>query len=313
MELLKSSLDNFFHHCRFEKKLSSKTLSAYLIDLRQFEEFTKSYSNSFLEKIDKIILKQFIQNLHKKFKVRTVKRKLACVKAFFNYIEYDNDNFINPFRKIKVKMKEPFELPTVMNLTEILQTFKNLYFIKNSIKNKSSFFYKSTVRDISIVELFFATGLRVSELTNLKKDNVNLLEGYVVVTGKGNKQRMLQICNNDVIQILQEYKNLFMNHINDNEYFFINRLNKKISDQSIRNTIKKIAIRTNLTKHITPHTYRHTFATMLLEEGVDIKYIQKLLGHSSILTTQIYTHVTSIKQKQILLEKHPRNRLELAV
>jgi len=313
MELLKISLENFFHHCCYEKKLSAKTLNAYRIDLRQFEEFTNEYSNSCLENIDKIILKLFIQNLHKTFKVRTVKRKLACVKAFFNYLEYDNDNFINPFRKIKIKMKEPFELPTVMNLTEVLQTFTKLYLLKNNIENKNSFFYKSTVRDISIVELFFATGLRVSELSNLKKDNVNLLEGYVVVTGKGNKQRMLQICNKDVIQILQEYKSLFINQINDSEYFFINRLNKRISEQSIRNTIKKIALRTNLTKHITPHTYRHTFATMLLEEGVDIKYIQKLLGHSSILTTQIYTHVTSIKQKQILLEKHPRNRLQLAV
>lgn len=310
MDTLNNSFTEFFNHCEFEKKLSPKTLRAYRSDIRQFNEFLPKECQSVIE-INKEILKRYIHNLHIKFEARSIKRKIASLKAFFNYYEFDNENFINPFRKVKIKIKEPFRLPSVMNFSEVNQIFKELYNLKDEIKNVQRYHYKSVVRDLAILELFFATGLRVSELSNLRKENINLQEGYVRVVGKGNKERVLQICNREVKEALLHYEKLFINLINVTKYFFINRLGKKISEESVRNMVKKRALFSNSDKHITPHTYRHTFATMLLDEGVDIKYIQTLLGHSSILTTQIYTHVSSARQKQILLEKHPRNKLKL--
>lgn len=149
-----------------------------------------------------------------------------------------------------------------------------------------------------------STGLRISEVCNLKKDDVNINEKYIRILGKGSKERILQIENEDVLKSLKEYKILTAN---ENEYYFFNnRIGRKLSEQSVRNIIYDITKNAHIKQHITPHMFRHSFATMLLEEDVDIRYIQKILGHSSITTTQIYTHVTSNKQREILKEKNPK-------
>jgi integrase/recombinase XerD len=123
---------------------------------------------------------------------------------------------------------------------------------------------------------------------------------------------MIQICNKETILVLQQYHTLYSKKISKSGgYFLVNRLNGKLSDQSIRNMVKKIAVIAGIAKKITPHIFRHSFATLLLESDVDIKYIQSLLGHSSIVTTQIYTHVNNEKQKQILQTKHPRKEFSM--
>ncbi len=141
---------------------------------------------------------------------------------------------------------------------------------------------------------------------------MDLSSGVITLKGKGDKERMIQICNSETIKVLNHYHRLFEDRINfSGGYFLINRLGKKLSDQSIRNLVKNLG-RGAVQKHITPHVFRHTFATLLLEKEVDIKYIQLLLGHSSIVTTQIYTHVNRTKQREILKAKHPRGELSLA-
>ncbi|MCF8276165.1 MAG: tyrosine-type recombinase/integrase [Flavobacteriales bacterium] len=315
MESFKHVSLDFLRHCIYEKGLNEKTLKAYQTDIRQFREFLAlSAPDIQILEIDKSILLAYLKNLHEKqYKVKSIKRKLACIKAVFNYFEFENDDFINPFRKIRIKLKEPFVVPTVMNFNEVRAIFQNLYSLKLEISPSDVYQYRALVRDLAVLELFFATGLRVSELTNLKYDNINLDEGVLKVHGKGGKDRVIQLCNAGVIKCLKEYESLFINEMKSTGWFFINRLSKRLSEQSARNTVKKYASAGNTSKLITPHTYRHTFATMLLEEGVDIKYIQKLLGHSSIMTTQIYTHVTSVKQREILATKHPRNRMSMMV
>ena len=131
------------------------------------------------------------------------------------------------------------------------------------------------------------------------------------VNGKGNKERTIQISNEEIKKALRNYYHLFSDVIEEEHYFFINRLGNRLSEQSVRLMIRNYKERCNLTKRITPHVFRHSFATLLLEQDVDIKYIQNLLGHSSIVTTQIYTHVSSEKQAEILQNKHPRNELVL--
>lgn len=134
-------------------------------------------------------------------------------------------------------------------------------------------------------------------------------QNTVCVYGKGSKERIVQIENADVLAALKRYKQIKKVGMNDCEFFFVNRLGNRLSEQSVRFMIRKYAIQAGIESKITPHMFRHTFATLLLEEDVDIRYIQQLLGHSSIQTTQIYTHVSLNKQKSILIAKHPRNRM----
>ena len=140
-------------------------------------------------------------------------------------------------------------------------------------------------------------------------DDINLSDKFIRVYGKGSKERIIQIENSDVLLALRKYNDAFSTEIQSGGFFFINRLNNRLSEQSVRFMINKYVAKAGVLMHITPHMFRHSFATLLLEEDVDIRYIQQLLGHSSIVTTQIYTHVTSNKQKYILNTKHPRNRI----
>jgi len=194
----------------------------------------------------------------------------------------------------------------LFNLKEIRKMLKYIYKLKDDFKDKNLYSYKAIVRDLSIIEILFSTGIRVSELCNLKQTNINLQTGIIKINGKGDKERIIQVCDNEVKKILKEYKDLFENKLSGKEYYLINRLGNQISEQSVRFMIKKYQIKANLSKHITPHMFRHSFATLLLEEGVDIRYIQHMLGHSSISTTQIYTQVNMKQQRKILSSKHPR-------
>ena len=306
---LQDAINGFLNHCQFEKKLSSQTIEAYSIDLSQFSNFAlhkKVLSN--IQEIEKIVLKEYIQELSS-FKTKTIKRKVATLKAMFNYLEYENDNFYSPFHRIKVRLKESFLLPTVMNMNEVQQVLNVLYKNLNDCTQRDTYKYKALIRDIAVVELLFASGMRVSELCQLTVNNINLEDGIIKILGKGNKERIIQICQNETIKALLACKNLFFEQTQIESPFFINRLGKRLSTQSVRLMIKNYIKQTEINKHITPHTFRHTFATLLLEEDVDIKYIQSLLGHSSIAVTQIYTHVNTEKQKQILSSKHPRRKM----
>ena len=306
MNEIKNAVEKFIFHCNFEKKLSQKTIKAYKTDLSQFQEFVKKQNikNDIVE-IDKDNIKKYLQNISV-FKPRTIKRKVATLKAFFNFLEFEEEIELNPFRKIRIQIKEPKQLPSVMNLTEVKSILKSAYREKNT-KKHDTFSFKESIRNIAILELLFATGIRVSELTSLKPENVDLKSNYIKVNGKGSKERVIQLTNNETLSALKMYKRLFNNQIYEKDYFFINRNRSVISEQSVRFMIKKYSKKAGLKRNITPHTFRHTFATLLLEQDVDIKYIQHFLGHSSIVTTQIYTHVNKKQQKKILRTKHPRN------
>ncbi len=308
MTNIQTSIEQFTFHCTYEKNLSQKTLKAYQIDLNQFLQY-KNTKNLSASDIDKYILKQYIQHLFEQnLKEKTIKRKLATLKAFFNYLEFDEQILINPFRKVKVNIKEPKRLPKTLSLQEIKKLLSFVYKQKN-YTDKNVYTYKAIVRDLLILELLFATGVRVSELSNLDLKDIDLRTNTIRIIGKGDKERTIHICDNEIKTLLKEYLSLF--HLDKNiSYLFINRLGQKISEQSIRFMIKKYQEKVGIPKHITPHMFRHSFATMLLEEGVDIRYIQHILGHSSISTTQIYTQVNMKHQKKILKSKHPRRNLE---
>jgi integrase/recombinase XerD len=305
------SIEIFLNHCRFEKNLNEKTLRAYSTDLRQFTSFLTDLNLlGEIEGIDKFVIRDYLRDLSK-FEPKTVKRKIASLKALFNFLEFDDLLHSNPFRKIRINLKESKKLPTCMNNTEVKEIFLAAYKEKSSNTDIGSYAYKEKVRDIAVMETLFATGIRVSELCNLKKNDALVDSGFIKVLGKGSKERVIHICHPGVKKALSDYFGLFKKELSESQYLFTNRLKKRLSEQSVRLMIRKYSKLAKLKKHVTPHTFRHTFATLLLEEDVDIKYIQKFLGHSSIMTTQIYTHVNSIKQKEILSTKHPRGRFEI--
>lgn len=306
---LEEVIKDFKFHCKFERNLSNKTMEAYTIDLNQFEQF-KEYKDLDINEFDKHKLKDYIQSLYElDFKAKTIKRKVAVLKAFFTYLEFDEIILVSPFRKMRISIKEPTTLPKTMELKEIVKILKFLYKIKESFNDKNLYSYKAIVRDIAVIEILFSTGMRVSELCNIKLNNINLQAGIIKIKGKGDKERIIQICDNEAKKVLKEYFELFSEQIKKTKCFLINRLDKQISEQSVRLMIKKYQKISGIDKHITPHMFRHSFATLLLEEGVDVRYIQHMLGHSSISTTQIYTKVNMKQQKKILNSKHPRKGL----
>lgn len=306
MQDLNALIKKYLDYCQFSKRLSMKTVKAYRIDLTQFAEYCGTEGCW----ADRSTINNYVVELQKSYEVRSTKRKLASIKAFFNYLEYEEIIEVNPFSKLCIRLNEPFILPRTIPLETIEMLLRRVYCEKNKcIKDRQQ--YRTRCRDIAVLELLFASGMRVSELCSLTTDSINLQDGTIRIYGKGARERMIQIGNVNVLSALQEYYNMFSAEIVENGPFFINRLQSQLSEQSVRFMINKYVELSGISSHITPHMFRHSFATLLLEEDVDIRYIQQFLGHSSILTTQIYTHVSSKKQREILCDRHPRNKISL--
>jgi len=302
---MQKHLNTYLIYCEKIKNLDFKTLKAYRIDLNQFFDFLNDRKCQF----DKDSINIYIETLHDNFKPKTVKRKIASLKAFSSYCENEGYLSINPFHVMKLKYKEPFLLPKTINSSDVQAILKSAYDEQNKAtqdKDVTQYTKSQCDRDVAVLELLFATGMRVSELCSLKNSDVDLSARFIRIMGKGAKERIIQLTNDEVITALTEYQKQDKTL---DEPFLINRDGQRLSEQSVRQIINKYVKKANLKIHVTPHMFRHTFATLLLEEDVDIRYIQKILGHSSIITTQIYTHVSTKQQRLILEIKHPRNKM----
>ena len=301
---IQDKLVPYLEYCEYRKELDKKTLKAYRIDLRQYFAFICC------DEPDREKIEEYITELHKKYKQKTVKRKIASLKAFYNYLEEEEIISRNPFRKIKVKFKETLTLPRVIPREEIEMLLNYMY---DCLKENGLTGYKYKLRDIAVVEVLFATGAREYEISNIREDSVNLNSGQIRIMGKGGKERYVQISNSSVLAILKKYYMENENEIKKSGCFFINNRGKRYTEQSIRAMLKKYAKQAGIERNITPHMFRHSFATYLIEEGVDVSCVQQILGHSSIKTTQIYIHIAAKKQAEILREMHPRNNMSIIV
>ena len=305
MNNIATQINYYLTYCQYQKKLSDKTMKAYRIDLTQF----KAFSNQEQDPLSKACISQYIQVLHQKYKPKTVKRKIACIRAFVNYLEFDEQIEENPIRKIKLEFREPTILPKSLPLRTIGKLVKTAYHLLDH--EQSAFQYNMRLRNVAVIELLFATGLRVSELCSIRAADLDLRNCFVKVWGKGAKERIIFISNPEALSTLRKYKAAFLVQIEQTGWFFVNRLGCKLSEQSVREMLQSYTKMARIPEHITPHMLRHSFATLMLEEGVDIRYIQSILGHSSITTTEIYTHVSLSKQKRIMSKNHPRNRISV--
>lgn len=297
----------YLDYCRDQKCLDEKTRKAYRIDLKQFCDRIPCQD---VAGMTQDVLEGYIGKLHREYKPKTVKRKIASLKAFFHYLEYRDIVEKNPFDRIQVKFRAPAVLPKTIPLHTVESFLSVIY--KQIDSAKTVYQKYNAIRDAAVIELLFATGMRISELCELPGKNVDLDNGTVLIYGKGSKERMIQIGSDDVMDILIRYEDIYEVQIKLTGRFFVNRDGRPLSDQVVRRMINKYAKMAGIEQHITPHMFRHTFATSLLDNDVDIRYIQEMLGHSSINTTEIYTHVSTDKQRRILEAKHPRKDFNIS-
>lgn len=300
-----NQLPLYLHYCLNQKELDPKTVKAYRIDLTQFFQYLEERGME----MDKDGINEYLFHIHSLYRQRTVKRKIASLKAFVAYLEYEEIIEENPFHKINTRFKEEIILPRTIPRDVVELLLRKMYEEKE--KEMTDGEKKFLARDIAVVEFLFATGLRVSELSALKRADINRNTGIFLIKGKGSKERYMQIENREVRKAIEEYYNCFQKEIEQQEYFFLNKWGQRMSEQAVRLMLRKHVEKAGISVHLTPHMFRHAFATLLLEEDVDIRYIQKMLGHSSIVTTQIYTYVAVEKQKEILRLKHPRNKMQI--
>jgi integrase/recombinase XerD len=304
------AIASFLFHCQYEKNLSPKTLAAYETDLRQFAAAMPPPATGDVSLLGKSELRPYIQQLFEPYSEKTVKRKVATLKAFFGYLERDGTIEFTPFRKMEVKIREAKRLPRTLPLQEVERLLQHLYAQQNA-GPRSGIGAFVLLRDTAVVETIFATGARVSEVCHLRLEDVDLTDGWVRILGKGARERVVQICDHGVVAVMEAYR-AAREVVGPREaYLFLNRHGRRLSEQSVRTLLRCHASRAGVEGPVRPHLLRHSVATLLLEEGVDIRHIQHLLGHSSIATTQIYTHVNARNQREVLTSKHPRRRLRL--
>jgi len=302
---LKEHINSYISFLKNEKNYSNNTVISYKNDLLQLLNYLKDYKiikKNNIQYIDRSIMRKYIVYLKKcDYSVRSICRKISTVRSFFKFLSREGIVDINPtINLITPKIKK--KLPSFLYLEEI-----------NKLIETPTGHTISGIRDRAILELLYGTGMRVGELVNLNISDIDLYEKTVRVFGKGSKERILPL-GNPSIKAVKKYltvRNIFRKNIsinkNDLDALFLNRFGGRLSVRSIRRLIIKYMKIAGLNKKISPHVLRHSFATHLLGGGADLRSVQELLGHESLSTTQIYTHITKERLKVIYKKSHPRS------
>ena len=307
---LSGAIETFLLHCRLERGLSQLTLTAYTLDLKQFIEKQQCKIPLSVADIDKNCIREYLVWLDANYKPRSIKRKLATLKSFFTFLEQEEHIEGSPFRKLRLRIERAKSLPRTLSVSSVRKLLQSAYAVRNSA-TEGACAYREATRDIAVLETLFSTGVRVSELCKLKAADVDLTNRRILVMGKGRRERVIPLCDKATVKALQSYKKEYNNYIGMESSFFLNRDKRPLSDQSVRQLIKKYQKLSCIPENATPHMFRHAIATLLLENGVDIRNIQTLLGHSSLAVTEIYTHVSLSAQREALGRRHPRTLLKL--
>jgi integrase/recombinase XerD len=307
MQTLQNSIEVFLNHCEFERNFSFHTVKAYRLDLAQFSRFAVERCHSDgVTQVDRSHIREYARSLHH-YKPRTQRRRLAALKSLFGFLEREGLIESNPARNLRLEIRVGRILPRTVSLSVLQTFFRQVYANRASLVEQTQA-CRRAIRDVALFELMFSTGMRVSEISNLRVTTVDLDRGAVLVRGKGNKERRIPICDVEVHSALTAYIGIEGTRREADAFFFTNRFGGRLSEQSIRMALKRHAKAAGIEK-ITPHVFRHTVATMLLEQGVDLRFIQTFLGHSSIVTTTIYAHVNDKSQRDVLSHRHPRRLL----
>jgi site-specific recombinase XerD len=295
--LFRDAASSFLRHCQSIRKLSPHTIRAYELDLARFSGFLGKRSSVAI--CDKTRIHDYVRHLFdvRELKEASVKRHLATLRSLFHWLEEEHDGIEDPFRGARIRIRMPKRLPRVIARADLRRLL--LHTPPPAFSDLTA--YVAT-------ELLFATGMRVSELAGLLDAAVDLEDGTITIIGKGNRQRRVFVPD-ELKTVLSDYRTARDRAAATADTFLINSRGAAASPQMIRRLIRLHGERSEVRDRVTPHMFRHSVATYLLEEGVDIRYVQRLLGHRSISTTEIYTHVADAALKVRITERHPRRRI----
>jgi len=291
------AIKDFETYLRLEKSLSENSIDAYINDVRKLEKFFSEKKNPVTpEQVKYNDLKEFLTWFNTDSRnARTQSRVLSGIRSFFRFLLIEGEIKENPASLIE-SPKIGLKLPEVLSVNEIDMMIEAIDLSKaEGHRNKA------------IIETLYGCGLRVSELVNLRLTDIHYAEGFVMVTGKGNKQRLVPVSSKALreIDIYKTGRNM-LPAIHDSNILFLNRRGKKLTRAMIFTIVKELALKAGIKKKISPHTFRHSFATHLIEGGADLRAVQEMLGHESILTTEIYTHIDRSFLRDTLIMFHPR-------
>ena len=286
-------IEKYIDYLKYEKKLSDNTLKSYQNDLDRFQEYFKND----LTKLNPNDIHKYIESQSKEGKsVATISHNITVINSFYTFLANEDESIVNPCENI-MSPKKPLRLPHYLTEEEVDLLLDIDLIDAFSYRNKA------------MLELLYATGMRISELINLKFINLDLDNDMVRVMGKGSKERLIPISDaakDALITYIEVYRKTLLKN-KTSEYLFINNQGNVISRQGFFKIIKKICLEKNIKKNVSPHILRHSFATHLLANGADLRVIQEMLGHSDISTTQIYAHLINEKLKKDYEEYHPRS------
>lgn len=291
---MKNAIQNFLNYLQYERKYSLNTIESYHNDLINFQNYLIAKNHKYLQ-VNKEIIRNYLKYLEKSFKsTATISHAITTLRNFYNYLQSHHQIDFNPFLLIH-NPKQAKKLPNYLTYDEIVKLIE-------TATNDSKYAFRNTL----ILELLYATGLRVSELSSIKLKHINFEERSIRVIGKGSKERIVYY-GKMAAEALDNYLKS-RNKVNSNlDYLFLNNKGNQLSRSSIENIIKKLAFQSGIKTKISPHTLRHTFATHLLNEGAELRSVQELLGHENLKTTQIYTHISNERLRNVYLKTHPHN------
>jgi integrase/recombinase XerC len=295
---MKNLIEEFSTHLTHEKRASEHTVKNYMIDLTQFLQFVESRTkqNTQIKDIDNLLIRDYVGSLFGKKNPASISRKLSSIRSFLDYCLKRGFIKTNPAKEV-ASPKIPKRIPKFLTVDEV--------FALIDTPNADT---AAGRRDKAILELLYASGLRVSELVNLKMSDINLDEMIVKVMGKGRKERLVPV-GTKACESLKKYLDVrpaFAAGSGSDEAVFVNKNGKKISVRSVERMLEKYLKQSGINKNVTPHVLRHTFATHLLNAGADMRGIQELLGHTSLSTTQKYTHIGLEKMMEVYDKAHPK-------
>lgn len=290
------ALAEYKSYLKLEKNLSQNTIEAYIRDIRKLEDFSENTPLT----VDRSDVNEFIyQYAGQNYSERSQARLISSLKSFFAYLQWEEWRDDNPVELLE-SPKLPQKLPNVLSEEEI-----DLLIAQIDLSSPEG------ERNRAILETLYGCGLRVSELTELKISDLFFKENFIRVTGKGNKQRLIPI-SNYTIKMINFYKDEVRVHAavqkGFEDHLFLNRRGRKLTRVMIFTIIRNLKEKAGIKKKISPHTFRHSFATHLLKHGADLRSIQLMLGHESITTTEIYTHLDDSQLRDTILQFHPRNQ-----
>lgn len=292
-------LQDFIHFMKVEKGLAENTIISYQRDLKHYLQFIENVEQiTSYNQLSRVHIIQFLSFLKDQGKSsQTQARHVASIRAFHQFLLREKVVDQDPTVHIETPQLER-TLPKVLNFNEVERLL--------ATPDQMTPF---GIRDRAMLELLYATGMRVSELINLDMDNVHLTMGFVRCIGKGNKERIIplgRIAQETIEKYLHDSRPQLKKQKYKTDALFLNRLGNRLTRQGFWKIIKKLALEAKIEKELTPHTLRHSFATHLLENGADLRAVQEMLGHADISTTQIYTHVTKTRLKDVYKKYHPR-------